>query len=458
MRPSTRSDDDHPTTQPLGDGSAVSRVSGSLRRAHRTATTVNAFAQLLNETALRSAERSDARRSRGEKPLPLDGIPYAVKDNFFVKGAFVTWGSRKWAEFMPDESDVAVQRLDAAGAVLIGTTVMPELAIGQTTSNEIHGVVRNPHNLRLTPGGSSGGSAAAVAAGIVPFALGTDGGGSTRAPASLTGIYGLKTALGSVPRGAGFPALVPDFQTTGVLAQELPVLTAAFDALSRREPHINMTRGEIDSLRIACFAEVDGVRCDTQVLQRLHQTADRLTDLGAKVTWIDAPYSWIALSEAWETIASVGVADAFSSATIPAARSNEGLEALARRGRLISRADYSAAQRVIETQRQTIRRRLMDFDVVLCPATLSAAWELDRGPRYSDGEPANPANLSAFTMWVNALGRAALTIPAAPFDDGRPVGIQLVEMGAGEPLLLDLAEALALRSQSREVCRRADGA
>ena len=198
---------------------------GALQRA-RTALAaarthdLNAFTALLDDRALAAAAAADERRRQGRTLGPLDGVPYAVKDNIFVAGAPCTWGSLRWAGHRPDSSDLCVERLDAAGAVLVGLTNMPELAVGQTTSNPAYGPTRHPHDPRLTPGGSSGGSAAAVAAGIVPIALGTDAGGSTRAPASLTGLYGLKTATGVIPRVHGFPQLVPGFQTIGILAAE----------------------------------------------------------------------------------------------------------------------------------------------------------------------------------------------------------------------------------------------
>src|SRR5207245_2181682 len=148
----------------------------------------------------------------------LDGVPVSVKDSIHVAGMPASWGSRGLANFIPDRDELPVARLRTAGAVIIGKTNVPELTLEGYTRNDLFGVTRNPWDPRLTPGGSSGGAAASVAAGLVPVAIGTDGGGSIRRPACHTGLVGWKPSTGHIPRIDGFPAILTDFETIGTLS------------------------------------------------------------------------------------------------------------------------------------------------------------------------------------------------------------------------------------------------
>ncbi|MGV9769438.1 amidase [Microbacterium sp. NPDC003461] len=437
------------TTSPSGGRmpTVAERTAGALRAARSSAAEINAFVQVLDDRAARAAEASDLRHAAGMPLGPLDGVAYAVKDNIFVADVPCTWGSRRWDGHRPASSDLCVERMEAAGAVLIGTTNTPELAVGQTTSNALHGTTRNPHDTRLTPGGSSGGSAAAVAAGIVPVALGTDAGGSSRAPASLVGVYGLKTATGTVPRAYGLPQLVPGFQSIGVLAGSVDGLRETLAVLSgpdARDPS-SLRRGQQPAsrpIRVGWFSAVAEVRCDPQVADRLSAATGILRDRGALVSAIAAPYRWPRLREAWDTLSAVGIRAALDEAPEADAPVDDALAAAAARAAEVSGADYRAAADAVSSLRATAETALQDFDLVLCPVTLSGAWPIDAAPAFSDGSPIDPADLGAFTHWVNALGLAALSIPAPALDDGRPVGIQLVAVTGGEPLLLEVAELL----------------
>ena len=188
------------------------------------------------------------------------------------------------------------------------------------------------------------------------------------------------------------------------------------------------------------------------VAARLEETADRLRELGAEVTAVAAPYRWSVLLEAWETMAAVGIRAALATAPV-AAPVSEGLQASAARAARITGSDYLTALKLVARLRSDVESALSDVDLVLCPTTLSAAWPLDApGPVFSDGTVPDPGNLGTFTHWVNAVGRAALSMPVEPFADGRPIGVQLVAMKGGEDLLL--ATAALLRSPAGAVERR----
>ena len=432
-----------------GEITSEALVEQRLAVAHASQARLNAFTELLDDRALAEARRADVRIAAGAPRGPLDGIPFAVKDNIFVGRLRCTWGSRRWRDHRALESDVCTSRLADGGAVLLGITNTPELSSSQITTSELYGVTRNPVDPALTPGGSSGGSAAVVAAGIVPFALGTDAGGSTRTPASLTGVYGLRPSNGAIPRVTGFPALVPEFQVIAILAAELDdvgvvlEITGGPDArdpasLSYRQ------RAPAPAPRIGWFDEVEGVRCDPVVSERLRGAVLALRAQGLEVDRIVAPYSLNAVVSAWDTLSAVGVSMALAQAPSPFEPIAPGLEQASARGRATTGEDYRTALDTLADIRRTASVALSDVDIVLCPSTVTAAWPADSvSPLGTDGTLFDPAILGAFTHWVNALGFAALSVPARPLDDGRPIGIQLVAASGCEPTLFAVARRLA---------------
>ena len=185
----------------------------------------------------RFAATGSAARWRAGAPLsPLDGVPFTVKDNIVTAGLPTTWGSPLYRDHRSAVDELPVARMAEAGAVLIGKTNIPELASQGYTDNALFGATANPWNPALTPGGSSGGAVAAVASGIGPIALGTDGGGSIRRPASHTGVVGLKPTPGRIPRCDGLPAILLDFEVIGPIARTVIDLIAVTRALSAPDP------------------------------------------------------------------------------------------------------------------------------------------------------------------------------------------------------------------------------
>ncbi|MBV9756260.1 MAG: amidase, partial [Alphaproteobacteria bacterium] len=211
-----------------------------LARIRRIDSRLNSFVTLDESGARAAARASDARLRAGEARSALEGVPISIKDNIPVANMRTTWGSRALADYVPARDELPVARLRAAGAVILGKTNVPELTLEGYTNNDLFGVTRNPWDTRLTPGGSSGGAAAGVAAGLVPIAVGTDGGGSIRRPACHTGLVGFKPSTGRVARIDGFPSILIDFETVGPLARTvadarlLDALMAGPDARDRR--------------------------------------------------------------------------------------------------------------------------------------------------------------------------------------------------------------------------------
>src|SRR5213083_1644362 len=193
--------------------------------------TLNAFCVVAAEQARAAAREAEIAVTKGEPLGPLHGVPVSIKDVLFTRGLTTTGGSRLFADHVPDEDAIAVARLKAAGAVLLGKTNTSEFGHKAVTENPLFGVTRNPWNPALTPGGSSGGAAAAVASGCGPLALATDDGGSIRIPASFSGTYGLKPSFGRVPRGAGFPGL-ETLSHTGPITRTVRDAALVLDALA----------------------------------------------------------------------------------------------------------------------------------------------------------------------------------------------------------------------------------
>lgn len=209
---------------------AVARVSEALRRAKATQSSINAYTSIDEERALERAAAVDARLARGDEVGPLAGVPVGLKDLIDQEGRVTTCGSAFYRH-RAERSARAVDRLEAAGAVIIGRTGLHEFAFGFSTENPHFGPVRNPWDVATSTGGSSGGSAASVAAGITPIAVGTDTGGSIRVPAALCGTYGLKVTYGAIPLDGVFP-LVPSVDTVGPVADSIDGLEAAYRAMS----------------------------------------------------------------------------------------------------------------------------------------------------------------------------------------------------------------------------------
>src|SRR4051794_10687751 len=195
-----------------GSLSPLETLDAALARIQRLNPVLNAIVSLDQEGARAAALASTARWASGAPLSPLDGVPVTIKDNLLVRGLRATWGSRLYADFVPDADELPVARLRNAGAVILGKTNVPELTLQGYTDNPLFGPTRNPWDPALTPGGSSGGAVASVASGMAALALGPDGGGSTGRPASHAGLLGLKPTVGRVARADGFPAILHDFE------------------------------------------------------------------------------------------------------------------------------------------------------------------------------------------------------------------------------------------------------
>ncbi|MEX2356397.1 MAG: amidase family protein, partial [Thermaerobacterales bacterium] len=291
-----------------GDISAAEAVQDSLARIETLDGAVGAFLRVTPERALERARAVDDRRARGEKLGPLAGVPVAVKDNICTMGVETTAASRMLAGFVPPYDATVIRRLEDAGAIVVGKTNLDEFAMGSSTESSAYQLTRNPWDLDRVPGGSSGGSAAAVAAGMVPLSLGSDTGGSVRQPAALCGVMGLRATYGRMSR-YGLIAFASSLDVIGQFARDardvalLLEVTAGHDANDSTSAALAVEQWtaaaaqaeDLQGLRIGVPAEMLAEGADPRVMTAVDEAMAVLKDLGAEVHECSVPHARHAL-------------------------------------------------------------------------------------------------------------------------------------------------------------------
>lgn len=400
----------------------------------------------------RAAARSSTDRwARGEAKGALDGIPLLIKDSIAVRGMPATWGSRLFGNFMPERDELPVARLREAGAVILGKTNVPEFTITGHTSNPLFGTTGNPWNPTLTPGGSSGGSVAAVAAGMVPAALGTDGGGSVRRPAALTGLVGVKPSTGRVARCDGLPVVLSDLEVIGPIARSVTDAAALYRVIARPDPrdraslafagtsHAPDVERDPPTLKILYVPRFGDAPVDPAVRANVRRAAANLTALGHVVEEGTPPFDPEDFNQSWPVISRAGVAWAVRNKRWKDEVGPGSAEAI-QAGLAYSAADYIEAQDRVRNLRADVGTAFTRWDVIVTPSSAALAWPAERVfPEVIDGRPAEPRDHAMFTGFVNATGYPAISLPCDPSPEGLPVGFQMVGRFGAEGLLFALA-------------------
>jgi amidase len=428
-----------------GKVSAAELVTASLERIERIDPALNAFVTLCGEEALAVAARIDA--TSGE--APFRGVPIGVKDLAPTAGIRTTYSSRAYADHVPDFDSAVVRRIREAGFVIVGKTNTPEFGTVAFTESELNGATRNPWNVELTPGGSSGGAAAALAAGLVPAAHATDGGGSIRIPASCCGLFGLKPSRGRVstaPFGA-FEGL----STSGPLTRSVEDAAHLLDVLAGYEPgdpwwapppdepFANAVLAGPRRLRVTVTSSppVD-VTVDPECIAALASAAELLTELGHDVregapAWHE-PGLFDLFIAVWQVGPALHPVEDLSQLT-PLNR--ELVEA----ARATSAADFGRSVAALQMLARRIVSFWNDVDVVLTPTLalqpVPVGWqdEVDGAiPRLLRNTEFTP-----FTSIANVTGLPAMSLPLYWTTDGLPIGVQAIGPPAGDALLLALA-------------------
>lgn len=434
-----------------GAASATEVAQATIARVRARGTEVNAFTAITEERALADAAAVDAARARGERVGPLAGVPYAVKNLFDIEGLVTLAGSRIEADNAPAKADCfAVARLKAAGGVCIGALNMDEYAYGFTTENTHYGPARNPHDTARSAGGSSGGSGAAVAAGLVPLALGTDTNGSIRVPASLNGIFGLKPTYGRLSR-AGSIAFVPSLDHIGPFARSVADLAVAYDVLQGRDPDdAGQTPRPVEPVADLVAEGKAGLR-----FGRLGGYFERPLGEAAR-----AAVARVAEAlQAPRVMAPEMTAAARSAAFVITAVEGAGqhinhlrhrraeMEPLSRdrllAGALVPAGWYLHAQKVRALWRAAMADLFRDFDVLVAPATAVPAQPIGQEMLTVDGQtmPLRPA-FGLFTQPITCIGLPVLTVPVQNAEGSLPIGVQLIAAPWAEDQLIRTGAAL----------------
>ena len=414
---------------------------------------LNAVVAYDRAAVLGQAARIRGRLEAGE-PLALAGVPVTIKDNLWVQGQRIAQGSRLFADFVAPRDAWAVQRLRAAGALLLGITNTPEFACRGVTESPLHGVTRHPESPELTPGGSSGGAAAAVAAGIGLAALGTDAGGSIRRPAAHCGVVGLKPSAGVVPHPWGFAEPNYGFSVVGVLARSIAVCEAvfreltAYDAGDPSAPPLDLDLfgdAGLDprQLRVAWSPALGcGFPVDPEVLARFERVIDRLAAAGFRIDRVDPNwpegtgiYPLLALQQA-------GLHRLYGDAqgARRAAIDPDNLDAIGQ-GAMHDRGVWLSQLRRLEAMRGALGRFFDRHDLLLCPAAPVVAWPIGRMPALVATGPLGSRAHAAFTPLFNYCGVPALSLPAGRVRD-LPVGLQVVGPRFEDARVIRLAAAI----------------
>jgi AtzE family amidohydrolase len=415
--------------------SAAEVVAASLDRIDALDGTFNAFTGIVRERAAAAAQRLDARIAAGEDPGPLAGVPFAAKNLFDVAGVVTLAGSKVLRGEPPAERDAdAVAALEAAGAVLVGTTNMDEFAYGFVTENAHDGATRNPHDPRRIAGGSSGGSGAAVGAGMVALSLGSDTNGSIRVPAALCGIFGIRPTFGRLSRRGAYP-FCASIDTVGPFAASAEDLILAFAAQARIDP------AAVRAPRALRIARLDGY-FDRGLVPAARAAVDRVcAALGATAT-IGFPEAQRAREAGFiVTAAEAGELHAARLRTQAADYDPATRERLTG-GALMPVAWYLRAQRFRTWLVEAVRELFDHVDVLIAPATPYPATLVGQRTIVLDGiEQEIRPNVGAFTQPVSFTGTPVVAVPVCE-PGALPLGVQLIARAGADELLLAVAQDL----------------
>jgi aspartyl-tRNA(Asn)/glutamyl-tRNA(Gln) amidotransferase subunit A len=444
-------------------------VESSLKAAAALQQDLNAFLQIDREGALARAKAIDAEPKDHQS---LAGIPIAVKDNICVRGMQTSCGSKILGDYQPPYNATVIERLQNAGAVVIGKTNCDEFAMGSSNENSAFGPVKNPWDVERVPGGSSGGSAAAVAAGIVPVALGSDTGGSVRQPASLCGVVGMKPTYGRNSR-YGLVAFASSLDQVGVFGRTIRDVATVLGVIAGRDIHDATTAdvavpdyaaqlGDgIKNLRLGFPRALFGEGLDAEVRAAVERTIDTYRDLGVEIVDVDLPhakyciavYYIIATAEASSNLARFdGVRYGFRAEDAPELRQmyrktrDEGFGAEVKRRIMLGTyvlsagyydAYYRKAQQVRALLKQDFARAFSACDAIITPTAPTPAFRL--GEKVDD--PLSMYLNDVYTVTANLAGVPGINVPCGLSSENLPIGFQLLGPYWSESNLFRLAHA-----------------
>ena len=434
--------------------SPVEVINAVYARLHKTNPKINAFCTLTEEQARRTAKEAEAAVMRGDRVGDLHGVPVSIKDVFLTRGVRTMFGSRIRENYVPEEDAPAVAKLLAAGAIPIGKTTTPEFAFKPVTDSPLTGITRNPWDLNKTSGGSSGGTGAAVAAGLGPIGIGSDAGGSIRLPASFNGIFGLKPSFGRV---AYYPARPVPLVHAGPMARTVPDAALMLKVVAGPDErdlyslpadatdYLTACEGGIRGLRVAWSPALGYAKVDPQVATLTEAAAKNFeSSLGCKLDVADPGFE-----SPWESLSVLMV----MSIALPLrgflpeweTRMDPALVKQIRNVERLGPTDFGEALAKRFALWDTTRKFFERFDLLLTPTVPIPAFEA--GQLAPDGMTAAPGSLipfadySPFTYPWNLTGQPTASVPCGFTREGLPVGLQIVGRRFADATVLRAAAA-----------------
>jgi Asp-tRNA(Asn)/Glu-tRNA(Gln) amidotransferase A subunit family amidase len=440
--------------------SPVELVDAHLRQIERVNPKLNAFVQVDTERARQAAQEAEITVMREKKLGPLHGVPISIKSSLAVTGMLCESGTRLRAGFVPAQDAPLVARLRAAGAIVLGVTNTPELLMAWETDNLLYGRTNNPWDLDRTPGGSSGGEAAAIAAGMSAGGVGSDGGGSIRVPAHFSGICGLKPTPGRIPATGHYPVSAGPFALIGVvgpMARTVSDLKVLFEVMQGPDagdtcaapvPLRWTSEDETRTLRVGYFEDDGRTPVTPETRQAVRTAAEDLRSTGFQVE----PFQPEGLEEArqlWHTLFVV----AGGMLLRPMFKGRESdLSPM-----LKQFLEWSAAEPALTGEnlldvwirrdelRARFLRQMQQYEILLCPAAAIPAFRHGERSWQVDGQTVNYLDAWSYAEFFNLLGNPAVVVPAGRSPEGQPIGVQIVGQPWEEEQALSVAAALEKR-------------
>lgn len=441
--------------------SPVEVVDFFLQRIEDLNPTINAFCTVAADQARQDAVNSEKEIMMGNSDIGLlHGVPIAIKDLTRTKGIRTTFGSKVFADYVPTKDSIVVRRIKEAGGIIIGKTNTPEFGHKGTTDNQLFGTTKNPWNPDLTSGGSSGGSAAAVAAGLVPLAEGSDGGGSIRIPASFCGVFGLKPTYGRIPfdgiENNMFSSQNP-FLHHGPISRSVDDAALLYSVMSGYDPSdpfvlpntddftIQKIFDGIQGLRIAYSPDLGLYEIDPQVQEAMNNVVRQLHNLGCRVEEVNLDFEMSRedITHAFSTLWITQVATNYRSLLPDYEHAlSEDIRKMIHFGEKISAVDYKDIEFVQTKIWKKVQEVFNDYDLLVSPTLAVPAFSHTiKGPKIINEKKINPNLDWMLTTIFNLTGHPAASIPAPVKDNQLPVGIQVVGRRMEEKNIFRLAYA-----------------
>ena len=453
-----------------GEVSSLEVLESFLAQVEKVNPKINAIVALDIERAKEKAKEADNKISLKSKLGPLHGLPMTIKDAFEVEGIVSTGGNPAWKDNIPKRNAEAVQRLVDAGAIIFGKTNVPFLSSDLQSFNKIYGTTNNPWDLERTPGGSSGGSAAALAAGMTPLELGSDIGGSIRVPAHFCGLYGHKPSyniiseVGHMPPPPGSILTGNGLSVAGPLARSPEYLEIALDVLVAAQEQdsqawkVKLPKArtkKIKELKIAVWPDEPYAEADDEITNLIKDTAEDLRHAGAKVETVDLPISFEEIDKIYSLLLNPLMLAGSPKETFETlAKLNESLDpndvselAKVARGSVLKHADWVLVNAIRQNMRQKWREFFNKFDVILCPTCITPAFKHNHNPVHERKLTINGKDdeyLRA-TLWAGpavSAGLPSTNVPIGMSSNNLPISMQITGPYLEDKTCLEVAKVV----------------